>query len=226
MSDTSNYRLVAVATVVSKLLEHFILSSITPFLGTTDNEFGFKAGHSTAQCTFWLKQTASNFLTHGSSVHAVFLYASKAFNGVLHMKLFEKLIQRKVPVCFVCLLKHWYKDQTMQIKWGKHFSKPFHVSDGARQGGLLSPYLFAVYLDDLTNEPKNIKAGCYIGEVLLNHLMFADDICVFCPSVRWLQRKLDVCQIRQKHMGFLTATKLFVWCLMLRVQKAQPLHYW
>ena len=41
----------------------------------------------------------------------------------------------------------------------------------------------------------NIKAGCcYIDEVLLSHLMFADDICVFCPSVRWLQRILDVCQ--------------------------------
>ena len=47
MSDTSNYRQVAVATVVSKVREHFMLSSISPFLGTTGNQFGFKAGHST-----------------------------------------------------------------------------------------------------------------------------------------------------------------------------------
>ena len=33
--------------------------------------------------------------------------------------------------------------------------------------------MFIVYLDDLSNELNNIKAGCYIGEVLLNHLMFA-----------------------------------------------------
>ena len=92
ISDTSNYRPVSVATVVSKLLEQFILSSISPFLGTTDNQFGFKAVHSTDQCTFLLKQTASYFVTHGSSVHAVFLDASKAFDRVLHMKLFEKLI--------------------------------------------------------------------------------------------------------------------------------------
>ena len=56
--------------------------------------------------TFLLKQTASYFVTHGSSVHAVFLDASKAFDRVLHMKLFEKLIQRKVPMCSVRLLKH------------------------------------------------------------------------------------------------------------------------
>jgi len=92
MSDTSKYRTVAVATVVSKLLEHFILSSISPFLGTTDDQFGFKAGHSTDQCTSLLKQTASYFVTHDSSEHAVFLDASKTFDRVLHMKLFEKLI--------------------------------------------------------------------------------------------------------------------------------------
>jgi len=56
---------------------------------------------------------------------------------------------------------------------------------------VLSPYLFAVYVDDLSVELNNIKAGCYIGEVLLNHLMFADDICAFYPSVRGLQSILE-----------------------------------
>ena len=74
---------------------------------------------------------------------------------------------------------------------------------GFRQGGVLSPYLFAVYLDDLSNELNNVKAGCYVGEVLLNHLMFADDICVFCPSVRWLQRILDVCQTYAESHGII-----------------------
>jgi len=63
MTDTSNDRPVA-NTVLSKLLEHFILSNISTFLGTTDYQFGFKVGHSTDQCTFLLKQTASYFVTH------------------------------------------------------------------------------------------------------------------------------------------------------------------
>ena len=49
-------------------------------------------------------------------------------------------------MCFVRLLKHWHKEQTMQIKWGKHFSEPFHVPNGVGQGGALSSYLLAVYL--------------------------------------------------------------------------------
>jgi len=58
MTDTSKYRPVAVATAVSKRHEHFILSSISTFLGTTDNHFGFKAGRGADQCTFLLKQTS------------------------------------------------------------------------------------------------------------------------------------------------------------------------
>jgi len=61
-----------------------------------------------------------------------FLDTSKDFDLVLHMELFEKLIQRKVSMCFVRLLKHWYKDQLVQIKWDKHLSDPFHVTNGVR----------------------------------------------------------------------------------------------
>ena len=63
---------------------------------------------------------------------------------------------------FVRLLKRRYKEQTMQIKWGKHFSEPFHVSNGVRQGGVLSPYLFAICLDDLSNELNTSKQGAIL----------------------------------------------------------------
>jgi len=108
----------------------------------------------------------------------------------------------------------------MQIKWGKHFSEPFHVSNGVRQGGVQSPCLFAVYLDDLSNELNNIKAGCYIGEVLLNRLMFADDICVFCPSVRWLQRILDVCQAYPESHGIIFNCNKTV-CMTFKAKNAR-----
>jgi len=67
----------------------------------------------------------------------------------------------------------------------------------------LNPYLFAVYLDGLSTELDNIEAGCYVGEILLNHLMFSDGIFVFCPSVRRLQSVLDVCHAYAESHGII-----------------------
>jgi len=92
-----------------------------------------------------------------------------------------------------------------------NLSETFHVANGVRRGGVFRPYFFAVYLHDLYLESSNIKAGYYIGEILLNHLTFVDDICVFCPSVRGLQSILDVCLADAGlHEIIFNAAKLFV----------------
>ena len=83
-----------------------------------------------------------------------------------------------------------------------------------------SPYLFAVYLDDLSNELNNIKAGCYIGEVLLNHLMFADDICMFCPNLHSLQRILDVRKGYEKSHGIIFNCNKTV-CMRFKAKSAK-----
>ena len=65
---------------------------------------------------------------------------------------------------------------------------------------MLSPTLFAEYMDDLSVELNNLNSGCYVGNVLFNHLMFADDLCVFCPSARGrlIQEILDICEVYAK----------------------------
>ena len=58
--------------------------------------------------------------------------------------LFKKMILCNIPLCLVRLLLYWYKNQMLCIKWGSHFSEFFGDSNGVRQGGVLSPYLFAL----------------------------------------------------------------------------------
>ena len=66
--------------------------------------------------------------------------------------------------------------------------------------GVLNPYLFSVYLDDLFLELNSVKAGCYIGEVLLNHLRFAEcfvQVYLGCKNI------LDVFQAYTKPHGII-----------------------
>ena len=50
------------------------------------------------------------------------------------------------------------------------------------QGGILSPYLFSVYMDDLSKNLNSINAGYTMGAALINHLMCADDLVLMTPS--------------------------------------------
>ena len=184
---------IAIATIISKLFEQVILINIKNFLNTTDNQFGFKTKHSTDMCVFLLKQTISYYITRGSPIFCVFLDASNAFKRVNHYLLFQKLIVRNVPMCFVCLLIYWYTQQSMQIRWVRCYSSLFSVTNGVRQASILSPYFFAIYIDDLPKERNKIKVGCFVGKSLVNHSLFADDLCCFCPSIHGLQRIIDVC---------------------------------
>ena len=84
----------------------------------------------------------------------------------------------------------------------------------------MSPYLIAVYLYDLSTELNNIKTGCYVGEVLLNHLMFVDDICVFSSSVQGLQSILDVCQAYAESHGIIFNCSKTV-CMTFKAKSAK-----
>ena len=87
----------------------------------------------------------------------------------------------------------WYKTQTFSIKWENTLSSCFTVRNGTRQGGILSPVLFNVYIDGLSTILQNVNVGCYMNNVCCNHLIYADDTVLLAPSVTALQQLLDIC---------------------------------
>ena len=68
-----------------------------------------------------------------------------------------------------------------------------YIIYGVRQGGILSPRLFALYVNQLTDGLLSCNAGCYINDMCINHVMYADDICLLAPSASAMQSLLDVC---------------------------------
>ena len=77
------------------------------------------------------------------------LDASKAFDQVNQNKLFKKLLNNGVPKWIIKVISQLYCNQTLCVKWGSVIYV-FPVNNGDRQGGIISPLLFNVYINDLS----------------------------------------------------------------------------
>ena len=192
-SDKNNYRPIALVTAASKLFEICILEILETYLITHDHQFGFKAKHSTDMCIFTVKTLVKYYTDQMTPVYTCLLDASKAFDRVNHWTLFAKLIETGAPLLIVRVLLFWYQKQQVCIKWGNSCSTYFTICNGVRQGGILSPRLFALYVNQLTNQLIACKDGCYFNNMCINHVLYADDICLLAPTASAMQTLLDVC---------------------------------
>ena len=120
--------------------------------------------------------------------------ASKAFDKVLHNGLFLKLIKRNVPIGFVKLLKNWYSRLSCMVRWNGKLGTAFPVLCGVRQGGILSPFLFAIYVDDLISSLRQCGYGVHIGNLFVGCVVYADDIVLLSVTCFGLQKLMDVCE--------------------------------
>ena len=63
-----------------------------------------------------------------------------------------------------------------------------------RQGGVLSPFLFAIFVDDVVKKVQSVNTGCYVSHVCTSIFLYADDILLLAPSVSSLQKLLSACE--------------------------------
>ena len=97
-----------------------------------------------------------------------------------------------MPDVFVRLLVYWYRTQNACVRWGIACSEMFTVRNGVRQGGILSPLFFNVYMDGLSDILCRTECGCTMGGRMINQLMYADDLLILSPSAKGLQRLVDI----------------------------------
>ena len=81
----------------------------------------------------------------------------------------------------------------MHIRWGNTFSTSFCVANDVKQGGIISPVLFNVCMDDLSCVLNRFNIGGRIGGEIVHHLSYADDLCLICLSSAGIHKLLNVC---------------------------------
>jgi hypothetical protein len=144
-------------------------------------------------CIYTLKEILNCYVSRNTSVFVCFLDASKAFDRVNHYVLFSKLIDAKFPPFVVRLLAFWYGHQVMAVRWGDALSASFTVTNGVKQGGVLSPRFYNKYTDGLSQMLNKLNLGCKIGGVRCNHIVYAVDMCLISTSISALQDMIHVC---------------------------------
>ena len=82
----------------------------------------------------------------------------------------------------------------MFVRWGNTISTHFTVANGVKQGGDISPILFNIYMDKLSVALNRSGIGGYLGHIFLNHLCYADGLCLISLSSTGMQQLLNICQ--------------------------------
>ena len=194
LADSNNYRTITLSSIIGKAFDWVILLKESDTLSSSDLQFGFKEGVSTTQCSFVMLETISHYNYNGSNVNVLLLDATKAFDRIHYCKLFSLLIERGMNPLLIRLLIFMYTNQKLRVRWGDHTSPVFDASNGVKQGGVLSPILFAVYVDGLFNRLKKSGVGCQMGNYFIGCILFADDVTLICPTIKGLRKMVAICE--------------------------------
>ena len=184
---------------MSKVFEHCLLKQLQLCVASTDNQFGFKKGLSCSHAIYSVRNIVNRFVSRGSTVNLCSIDLSKAFDKVNHHGPYMKLMKRHIPVLFLELVENLFSSCYTRIKWDEHWSEEFRVDFGVRQGSVLSPFLFAIYTDDIGNlcNPGN---GLYT-------ILYADDIILLAPSVVSLEKLLHNCELKLNWLDMMINSK-------------------
>ncbi len=100
---------------------------------------------------------------------------------------------RKIKPLYIRLLSNMYLNQQLKVSYNGVTSKCFPVSNGVKQGGVLSPTLFVVYVDDMLEKRKESGYGCKVGSKFYGGVGFADDLFLLNPTIFALKKIINIC---------------------------------
>ena len=114
----------------------------------------------------------------------------------------SRFLTTSLSSCVINTIANWYFMLSSVVRWNGVYSSQFRVGCGVRQGGILSPLLFNIYIDDLIDILSKSGYSCYVSNLFFGCILYADDIILLSPSVYGLQNMLDICVTFGAHPVF------------------------
>ena len=204
-ADTKSYRAIAGSSTILMLFDRVVLNLWGDRLASGSLQMGYKRGSSTAQCTYVVQETINHFLDGGSNPIMVALDMTMAFDMCRFSILFSK-VEAKLPAVVTRVLIFVYERQYAWVRWGTYKSSEFGIVNGTRQGSVLSPALFTVYIQELLDKLRELGTGCHIGATFLGAVAWADDVLLTAPTRGSMQSMLDACSVFAAKVGLQFST--------------------
>ena len=224
LTCSDKYRSIAISNVIGKILDHVIIDRQSDCLKTCNYQFGFKPKASTVLCSTMVNETIQYYTENGGNpVYLLLLDATKAFDKVSYKVLFDVLLDKKVCPRIVNLLYYMYSNQQCHVKWGDAASDSFGISNGVKQGGVISPLLFSLYIDELFLLLKESGMGCHVGLTYAGAFGYADDIALVVLSLSILKQMIQICeQFAESHSITFNPSKTKLLCFNMKLESKVP----
>ena len=172
--EVASYRPISLTSIVSKTFERIIERRLRYRLESrkqlTKDQFGFRSRRSTEDALLVATQKIENGFEERKKTLAILYDFEKAFDKMWRNGLLKKLIELNVPNKFIKWIKNWFTNRQARVKLRDSYSRSRKIKEGVPQGGVLSPLLFIIFMNDILEEINNKQVG---------KIMFADDLTAY-----------------------------------------------
>ena len=199
VQSCTNYREIKLMSHTMKLWERVIEHRLRRMTSVTKNQFGFMPGRSTMEAIFLVRQLMERYREQKKDLHMVFIDLEKAYDKIPRNVMWWALEKHKVPAKYITLIKDMYNNVVTSVRTSDVDTDDFPIKIGLHQGSALSPYLFALVMDEVTRGIQGDIPWC---------MLFADDVVLVDDSRTGVNRKLELWRQTLESKGFrLSRTK-------------------
>ena len=175
-----NYRTISLISHPRKLMLKIILNRLQPQAEEiAEEQAGFRAGRSTTEQIFNLRILCEKYLQHQQNLYHVFIDFKKAFDRVWHKALWAAMRKYNINTNIIRAIEKLYDKAQSAVLFNGSTGEWFRTTVGVRQGCLLSPILFNIFLERIMSEALDDHGDSVsIGGRLITNFRFADDVVV------------------------------------------------
>lgn len=210
-----DHRGISLLPVLDKILQRLVLNRILKQPNSRIHRLqgAYQSQQSALTTAFLIDETIKSCCEESDKVYACFVDITKAFDRMwIDAMLFKLYHHIQIKGKTWRLIRNWYLDMKEVVWIHGSYSRAYTLLQGTRQGGILSPWLFLVYINDLITELEQSKQGVSLYNRFYGSPMFADDLTVLSR----LKAGLD-------HLLQTLSTYGRVWRIVFNVKKTVTL---